>query len=1080
MVILFPKSRDTGLLVAHPNNILNINEGSADEFQIPSDSELLSEASLINQAPKYDNFGQNNQVTPVLNKYNILGLASSSYGGYGVGVSVKTVLPTEGGNYFVLYSVAGNSMGGVLYCGVYSPEGLQIGNYRVGSISNTSYRNTSKLLYSENNSFIVFLGDSGQWYKIVVTNETKENVTMIGSLISGTGKTGSALKIHTAVTVENESQSSSPLVSGTVYPNRAGETGRVALLLPIGTLNMTGWENGSVNRSETYEYSLQNVPPTEVVGHNSGIINPVDLYHKEDGTIYGIVQYNKSSGGGNAYYNSFQIFDKNITSDASGNKIKRRLFEHIASDLTAEIIVLREISTNNEVYFLEQGNTQSAIYKVDYATYTKEKVLELPAKTLLKIQQNSDGTLSYYGSTTELSGIFYSTYYSNQLNSPFYFISGVMNSHKDPEPFKVKSIRAIESNTSIYPKFAMASAESVFIGGDAYSTGSFIDKMIYIQGAGPSGSIGFTGSMKVEDDFSPVISKASEEKIVIDLDDPVIADPLKDQDGYTKLDKWLISGVKNGNIDASKLINVYDTTDVTQSAGIGSTEEIRQKEFNKRINKNPLDINLDIDWLALGFDKTKIGPQRVSYFISDTQSQVSSTSRWINKIDNLTEKDPGDNVFLKGENASISYTETSSLTVDKIKKLIKSQAWLGLPKELDELYTENTESTPPLLSNKVVLEAADVAAIQSASTADKAGPYSLRFKYEDEVNGEIKTVSNKVWIFVTNENTTITAERVMYADDYKLGTPVANSKETEQTAYTHAKVVVYDFKTASVLADQGNIQFLNVNQTELENIKKELIPQKLPLEFYYKDSTTKISNKVMVTLVPEIQDVNIMFKDEDDVRINVDFLIVDQVIGSTLNLKTNVQIETIIKNLATLGYDIKKRPLNEENTLVKETDNDIVYVFKGRLMLQSVTKKLNFERGAVSPNSQSLKYKSDEDFIVKVKDNRQFQGDLDDPATGFRGDFQVQASLTQPFTKKNTTTKLLGAELLYNNKEILETGTNIYKSNQEVITKEQKDFEITLDTENGKDDGWLLVVPSGTTEVGTYNAEITWDLIQGP
>ena len=104
------------------------------------------------------------------------------------------------------------------------------------------------------------------------------------------------------------------------------------------------------------------------------------------------------------------------------------------------------------------------------------------------------------------------------------------------------------------------------------------------------------------------------------------------------------------------------------------------------------------------------------------------------------------------------------------------------------------------------------------------------------------------------------------------------------------------------------------------------------------------------------------------------------------------------------------------------------------------------------------------------------------PKDGYkRGQFSIQATLEQAFS--NETQKILdGAELIYENGteacEINSVGTEIYQSKQ---SQETKAYELMLDDKNTKNKGLRLYVPKGSPiETGTYTAEVSWELVEGP
>ena len=103
--------------------------------------------------------------------------------------------------------------------------------------------------------------------------------------------------------------------------------------------------------------------------------------------------------------------------------------------------------------------------------------------------------------------------------------------------------------------------------------------------------------------------------------------------GGQQKDNWLITGTKNGTISDSMAIQVYDNFDFNHGL-----VKYNQDWLNRRINRSPNNVEAPIDWLSLGFDQTKAGPQRVTYFVTDSQKQATTTSRWVDKLTDQTVK----------------------------------------------------------------------------------------------------------------------------------------------------------------------------------------------------------------------------------------------------------------------------------------------------------------------------------------------------------------------------------------------------------------------------------------------------------
>lgn len=575
---------------------------------------------------------------------------------------------------------------------------------------------------------------------------------------------------------------------------------------------------------------------------------------------------------------------------------------------------------------------------------------------------------------------------------------------------------------------------------------------------------GIIGTVK---DYAPVIIGKSD--IVVDLSDPDINKP-------GVLDNWLITGEKKGTAKSEYAIKVYDSKD-------SENNYLGDKWLYQRINRNYLNPKLPIDWEALGFDTTNYGPQEVSYFVSDSQKQISSMKRWINRVDEYTAYD--DKAALGARNFDINIKDVEQLVIDSdennqnnVINKGKVRAW-KFDSTIEETYdlTKVAVNQDQLSVIKNAREQYDLL----ADNPDKSSvlkPYPLKFTYTYDSG---KTLVRDINVFVTDDKTTVTPQKIMYAYDYSLGTPIENALETPLKAYQHSKVTVYDYKTANILGNAGKLMGLSVDSQELADLKVELLIKKMPLTFTFTDAVSVISNEIEVSLRPEKQDITVNFTDEEGEELNSPLVIKGEIIGSKYNLTTNQTVQDLVDSIIDTWYEVQ-RPQKETEIEVEKTGAEVSYVFKGLIGFKSVTGKMTFEKGYIYPFSQTLEYKSSEDFLIKILDNRGTSA----PSQNYqRGQFSVNATLTVPFTNKGAIVNkiLTDAELVYNDGTgdhvIDSSGISVYGSTTKT---NERNFTIKLD-EHGdlSSKGLSLRIPTGTgLELGKYDAEITWDLIQGP
>lgn len=198
-----------------------------------------------------------------------------------------------------------------------------------------------------------------------------------------------------------------------------------------------------------------------------------------------------------------------------------------------------------------------------------------------------------------------------------------------------------------------------------------------------------------------------------------------------------------------------------------------------------------------------------------------------------------------------------------------------------------------------------------------------------------------------------------------------------------------------------------------------------------------------------------------------------------VDLAKEAKVQDTIKKLTTTDlYELV--PPGSEVVTVKPGDNVVTYIFIGKVSL-TATPEMTFKTGVVSSRQQLLSYSSDTPFTLNVNDKRGQRTPINGKK---RGQFQIFCSLTEPFVHGESQTELLNAKLMYNDgtieQEISATGANVYDRNQ---VSADMIYDITLSEKDNKpqEKGLSLLVPKGSSiRKGTYNAEITWNLIEGP
>lgn len=837
-------------VAAHPTDTIKLDEGGSNEFTLPVDASQLEEQALRDLSPQFDDYVQGDKAVPVLEKQKIDIFGSEKANNSSpINCSILNVEETQGGNYFILFSISGTSSGGIIRTAVYNKDGEELASNSVGTRHNPVCRVNTKLFNASNNDYLVFT-QYEEFFRYTVT-ESGSTASIQRTQCNVTGRPGTELKAD-AFQIVNQFGDYSNQVSltGRIYPYSTGSgRGTYKNRISFGEVDTSGWLSGGFNGGATYQYSVQNL----LLHEDLNLTERADaslsmLAYRRNGHTFGRIGYTDIVSAGSS---TFQIFsDEDITDTEVSNNggerpkvVKKRVYHHLSlNEIKANITsgkiinysVVENLCSDDYVYFFADDGEKCELIRVSLTTYQDEIIKTYPRGISLNFIKNTDGTISYYGSTPELSGDLSSNYYPEQpASGTHYFISGIMNGiSESADDLKVKSLRAFELNGTVGAQFAIGLQDNtIFVAGYSLDYSGFPTKKYMIdeaspnytrnmnQNESPSGLAAFIGKLEIKDDYSPVIKKAPD--ISVDLDDPAIRTPsTSGYRGWNTLDRWLITGSKNGTVTDVAAIKVYDHFDSNDSSVAGTAAE-REEWLQKRINRNPNDANAAIEWNKLGFDKTTAGAQLVTYFVTDTQNQPAVISRWVNKKTGQTEEDGDYCLDAQNFHIPLNGLESTLPDSDTFKKFAKTMAW-KTDGTIDEDGTDASK-----LSAKVTVDTDQLKALREAKSAK---PYPVDVIYQPESGVEIK---NRVWVFVTTKNTLPNSETnpeitpqdtngvVYYADDYEMPFRTRGT-HTVNDVLTRGNVRVYDYYDSThetnaelpTLADSNK----NANQLIVENL----------------------------------------------------------------------------------------------------------------------------------------------------------------------------------------------------------------------------------------------------------------------
>lgn len=819
IIFLIDSLQEKERVSAHPTNEITLGSvASNNDFKLPVDAVRLKEAAL----PAGTTGFQGEDIVPIIEKGDISGRGVTEINSAIVNGEIRSIERTNYGHMFVLYGISGTNRGGMVKVAVFNSNGQELATMIHGTMTNVNLRVNTLIYSASNNSFLVGV-HNGSFFRYEVSGESANSATITRTNVDVLNNPLTAMKCDTNFVVDTFSDySNSVLIAGRLDVSKPNLSGLVPGRTPFGELEISGWENSttpSISGNVVNTFSVESLRNQDMgLGTNGSpmFLSPVLLYQHPDNRnlIFGTFFNEINLSGTVTQKRSFQLFDKSEEITENGQAIKKRKYEHFDAN---NYSVVKGLCEGNNVFFMAYYSDRTELIRVDLTTFTGSTVKTYPRSTYLNIVDNNDGTVSYYGSTTSLTGEFASNYYSNAPGVSYYFISGIMGDYSQGlgmVSLRAFSVSGIVNATHI---LTLPTANKLFVGGTTRDTSStFVNDLeVYDAdgndqrgaGASSSGNTAFTGILEIKDDYSPVIN-AGTESIIVDINDEAIRNPSPtNYRGWSTLDRWLITGVKNGTVDISTAIKVYDHFD-SNDPQIGLTPQLREEWLQKRINRNPRSSTQEIEWGKLGFSNREVGPQLVTYFVTDSQSQPAVTSRWVNAKGPQTVTDEDNKYALNAENFHIplSGINTAIQNDNKFKELAKTLAWNMTNNKsnsgeygngIDEDGTsKDSSSVQNKLSSKVTVNQTHLTTLKNATVAK---PYPVDVTYQPDSG---PAIINRVWVFVTTDNTVpntetaITPEEtngvVIYADDYTIPYRLRLNQDLD-TVLTDGKVKAYNY-----------------------------------------------------------------------------------------------------------------------------------------------------------------------------------------------------------------------------------------------------------------------------------------------
>lgn len=508
-------------------------------------------------------------------------------------------------------------------------------------------------------------------------------------------------------------------------------------------------QTGKLTKKIVTNMAKPSLPTAQELGfpiNDTVTITPQGGYGLADGNF--LVQSNHA-GSANAYKVSLTLFD------GKGER-KAYVFESGLQGVTApQFTYIRSLSNDKVLYFTLGGNnTTTKLYRVESGTNRIDLVKQYPNRTSIVFTNFSDPKYP----NVKYIGIGFLENKAGELGA--FIDSGTFMGYFDQNfsPYLVKNEKKSSSTSPVLYKTLDYQEGVLTVGGKMANNSTFVKypfPMNIYQSKINSGQIydAFFGTFKVLEDYAPAMDVG--ENIIVNLEDPVAHGSNSQQ-----LDQWLLTGSKTGKLTDKTGIKAYDMFDLGEG-------ELTQAWLNSRINRNPNNLSLPIDWTALGYQPNSRGPQEVTYFVTDSLKQVTVSSKIINRVDSDTVV--SGKGAMAASNFAIHVNDLDQLTTISAKNHAKLLAW--------ELDTGKIADDGTAGKNGVFLDQVQLQTIKNVKKAYQAlkedgdkslliKPYPLKMMY---LTPNYEVIERNITIFVTDDTTEVDERNkvVIYGFDFK-------------------------------------------------------------------------------------------------------------------------------------------------------------------------------------------------------------------------------------------------------------------------------------------------------------------------
>lgn len=1117
-IILFNNYDKSEPIKANPTQEIIINKGESYEAVIPKDittpvqEPLLKNDTLL---PDYRQYTQGTSITSSITKGDLYGYAGSK-----ANDSISDMYVTKDNNFVMLvsssnYQGAGYSIDPITRSTIVMFD--QDGNLvkEVSNINGSTFSDNTRLYQSNDKSqFIIYTSKT-----YIVLNSSLDLVSQTSYDPPASSQTDTGLLVYGRTNIDYDN---------TAYLLTYNHFSNAVRKKELKSPNLKGYEIASTTTNLTDPIEFQSL--TDYVGSYEAVTGLVDapvnsfegfmqngLSKMEDGSYIGLYTLSNENNTGIAA-NGGQAYFYIVHWNSDG-----KIISYFDTESDSVAMTLLELRDGKNFYFRNLRTNELMKYSLEDNSINV--VLSLTSNTIV-VDAIDNETISLIGQTPLTS---YFTPYNQGDNSTRFIISSanthnILQTEKTVELVGIKKYRNLTAKTFETKKVAKATIfnDSVFSVnsikgfqdgykikyGFSYRSASR-DGIIppkdgwptkyYDPAKGVYRSVAY-GILTEKEDYPPVINKGN--SVVIDKTDEIYQKTTVNANNWTPLENKLITGEIDGSINDSKAVKVYDNFDINFNA-----VSVSITEFTKKINRNPNQLSAPIDWKSLGLDISKVGGQQVTYFISDSQKQITSTSKNINVVDNKTKYDETTvKAALRAENFTIKLSDLKTLQTtggltqevltgkDTTSKYGNVLAW-----DLDTGDNYNTD---------VTVDAEQLAVINKA---DKFGQYPLTYT----LTKNNKPIIRETFVYVMGENSQRVGKdgsTVFNTEPITLPWDLVSTMDKAlltQKVMSEGKVVAYDFdsgeditSTAVTAVEADVLALQNVEPEDTSNPPTKANPSQLVHYTITRDNAeetavTDVGTKVTVayrfatvTLNQKDEDGNTLY-DTSDKELGSDPIeLTNQIVGKTIDFTKNKTI-TDAKTALTNGtgyefvdyYDSENKnkvttptavpikwPEPAKDSESKAPDDPNVYTlrYKGSLRFLSVPETMSFDSKLIRAfDQESTASKGNKN--LEVGDNRKTTGSGE-----VKGKWKVSVKLTEDFTQKSNgqVKDVLPSILYYGDTLITKTADTVIYTNSESKTKTSIPLN---DTSQFK-----LKIPAGKAKSGSYQATVQWGLTNAP